>query len=537
MALQSPASKEAKGPWREADQEQQEWVGSPEPEPEPEPVPVPPPERQPEPQPEPQPLPDPALLRELEFEPEPVHESKSTPTVETRGTERGFQPPEGGFGWMVVFAATWCNGSIFGIQNSFGILYSMLLQEEREKNRQVEFQAAWVGALSMGMIFFCSPIVSIFTDRLGCRITATAGAAVAFIGLHTSSFTSSLSLRYFTYGILFGCGCSFAFQPSLVILGHYFQRRLGLANGVVSAGSSVFSISFPLLIKTLGAKIKLAQTFQVLSTFMFILTLLSLTYRPLLPSSQDTPNKRGVRTLCQRILSQLRKYFNMRVFRQRTYRIWAFGIAAAALGYFVPYVHLMKYVEEEFLEIKQTWVLLVCIGATSGLGRLVSGRVSDSIPGLKKIYLQVISFLLLGLMSMMIPLCRGFGGLVVVCLFLGLCDGFFITIMAPIAFELVGPMQASQAIGYLLGMMALPMIAGPPIAGLLRNCFGDYHVAFYFAGVPPIIGAIILFFVPLMHQRMFKKEQRDSSKDKMLAPDADPNGELLPGSPVPEEPI
>ncbi|XP_027464760.2 monocarboxylate transporter 8 isoform X2 [Zalophus californianus] len=417
MALQSLASKEAKGPWREADQEQQEWVGSPEPEPEPEPVPVPPPE----PQPEPQPLPDPAPLPELEFEPEPVHESKSTPTVETRGTARGFQPPEGGFGWMVVFAATWCNGSIFGIQNSFGILYSMLLQEEREKNRQVEFQAAWVGALSMGMIFFCSPIVSIFTDRLGCRITATAGAAVAFIGLHTSSFT--------------------------------------------------------------------------------------------------------------------RKYFNMRVFRQRTYRIWAFGIAAAALGYFVPYVHLMKYVEEEFLEIKQTWVLLVCIGATSGLGRLVSGRVSDSIPGLKKIYLQVISFLLLGLMSMMIPLCRGFGGLIVVCLFLGLCDGFFITIMAPIAFELVGPMQASQAIGYLLGMMALPMIAGPPIAGLLRNCFGDYHVAFYFAGVPPIIGAIILFFVPLMHQRMFKKEQRDSSKDKMLAPDADPNGELLPGSPIPEEPI
>ncbi|XP_066212946.1 monocarboxylate transporter 8 isoform X1 [Saccopteryx leptura] len=438
MALQRLASEEAKGPWREADQEQQERVGSPEPEPEP--LPVPPLE----PQPEPQPLPDSATLPELEFEPEPpVHESEPTPTVETRGTARGFQPPEGGFGWIVVFAATWCNGSIFGIQNSFGILYSMLLQEEREKNRQVEFQAAWVGALSMGMIFFCSPIVSIFTDRLGCRITATAGAAVAFIGLHTSSFTSS----------------------------------------------------------------------------------------------QDTPSKRGVSTPCQRFLAQLRKYFNMRVFRQRTYRIWAFGIAAAALGYFVPYVHLMKYVEEEFLEIKQTWVLLVCIGATSGLGRLVSGRVSDSIPGLKKIYLQVISFLLLGLMSMMIPLCRGFGGLIVVCLFLGLCDGFFITIMAPIAFELVGPMQASQAIGYLLGMMALPMIAGPPIAGLLRNCFGDYHVAFYFAGVPPIIGAVILFFVPLMHQRMFKKEQRDSSKDKMLAPDPDPRGELLPGSPTPEEPI
>lgn len=62
-------------------------------------------------------------------------------------------------------------------------------------------------------------------------------------------------------------------------------------------------------------------------------------------------------------------------------------------------------------------------------------------------------------------------------------------------------------------------------------------MAFYFAGVPPIIGAVILFFVPLMHQKMFKKEQRDSSKDKMLSHDPDPNGELLPGSPAPEEPI
>lgn len=79
--------------------------------------------------------------------------------------------------------------------------------------------------------------------------------------------------------------------------------------------------------------------------------------------------------------------------------------------------------------------------------------------------LQVVSFIVLGLMSMMIPQCSMFAGLVVVCVFLGLCDGCFLTMMAPIAFELVGPMQASQAIGYLLGLMSIPMTAGPPIAG------------------------------------------------------------------------
>ncbi|XP_016431679.1 monocarboxylate transporter 8-like [Sinocyclocheilus rhinocerous] len=48
----------------------------------------------------------------------------------------GFVPPEGGFGWVVVIAATWCNGSIFGIQNSFGILHMMLVKDHQELTDQ-----------------------------------------------------------------------------------------------------------------------------------------------------------------------------------------------------------------------------------------------------------------------------------------------------------------------------------------------------------------------------------------------------------------
>lgn len=73
--------------------------------------------------------------------------------------------------------------------------------------------------------------------------------------------------------------------------------------------------------------------------------------------------------------------------------------------------------------------------------------------------------MVIGVMSMMIPLCHVFGGLIAVCLLMGLFDGCFICIMAPIAFELVGSQNVSQAIGFLLGMMSIPMTVGPPIAG------------------------------------------------------------------------
>ncbi|XP_030000750.1 monocarboxylate transporter 8 [Sphaeramia orbicularis] len=470
--------------------------------------------------------------------------------------KHGFVAPEGGFGWLVVFAATWCNGSIFGIQNSFGILHTMLVNEHADPDDKTsQFKVAWVGALAMGMIFFCSPVVSMFTDCFGCRKTAVGGAALAFIGLLSTSFANSLGVRYFTYGILFGGGSSFAFQPSLVILGHYFRQRLGLANGVVTAGASLFSMGLPVLLKVLQP-LGLSRTFQILSLFMLVQALLALTFKPLLPagggmgppgmgpgpSEQAEPGataQRGSRWIMT--LTGVKKYFNLRVFHIITYRVWAFGVATAVLGYFVPYVHLINFVREQFKGTEKEWVLLVCIGASSGVGRLAFGKIGDLIPGLQKIYMQVVSFMALGLMSIMIPQCWVFEGLVVVCVFLGLCDGCFLTMMAPIAFELVGPMQASQAIGYLLGLMALPMTAGPPIAGLLHDYFGNYLVAFSLAGVPPIVGGVVLFFVPLIHRRLQRNQaaaspEETSTTAHMLpsAPAAEgskscSNGDMLPG--------
>ncbi|XP_056238976.1 monocarboxylate transporter 8 [Seriola aureovittata] len=477
----------------------------------------------------------------------PPSDSEARVQVKQHGDGAGFVPPEGGFGWLVVLAATWCNGSIFGIQNSFGILHLMLAQEHADpRDKTTQFKVAWVGALAMGMIFLCSPVVSMFTDRFGCRKTAVSGALLAFIGLLSTSFANSLGLRYFTYGILFGCGSSFAFQPSLVILGHYFRQRLGLANGLVTAGASLFSMGLPVLLDKVVKPLGLSRTFQILSLFMLVQALLALTFKPLLPAGGGMgppgmgPDPTGSQTQSgatdqggtrwSRVLVGLRKYFNLRVFHNVTYRVWAFGVATAVLGYFVPYIHLINFVKTKFKDTQKEWVLLVCIGASSGVGRLAFGKIGDLIPGLQKVYMQVVSFMALGLMSIMIPQCSVFEGLVVVCVFLGLCDGCFLTIMAPIAFELVGPMQASQAIGYLLGLMALPMTAGPPIAGLLHDYFGNYTVAFSLAGVPPIVGGVVLFFVPLIHSRL-QRGQAAASPD-----DTSTTAHMLPSAPLAEEP-
>uniref|UniRef100_A0A8C9UMF0 Solute carrier family 16 member 10 n=1 Tax=Spermophilus dauricus TaxID=99837 RepID=A0A8C9UMF0_SPEDA len=420
------------------------------------------------------------------------------------------EPPEGGWGWLVMLAAMWCNGSVFGIQNACGVLFVSMLKTFGSKDGdKMVFKTAWVSSLSMGMIFFCCPIASVFTDIFGCRKTAVMGAAVGFVGLMSSSFVSSIEPLYLTYGIIFACGCSFAYQPSLVILGHYFKKRLGLVNGIVTAGSSVFTILLPLLLRVLIGSVGLSNTLRVLCIFMFVLFLAGFTYRPLASSAKDKESESSRFSLfSRRKFSPPKKFFNFGIFKVTAYAVWAVGIPLALFGYFVPYVHLLKHVNERFQDEKHKEVVLMCIGITSGVGRLLFGRIADYVPGVKKVYLQVLSFFFIGLMSMMIPLCSVFGALIAVCLVMGLFDGCFISIMAPIAFELVGAQDVSQAIGFLLGFMSIPMTVGPPIAGLLRDKLDSYDVAFYLAGIPPLIGGTVLCFIPWIHS----KKQREISK-------------------------
>lgn len=53
------------------------------------------------------------------------------------------------------------------------------------------------------------------------------------------------------------------------------------------------------------------------------------------------------------------------------------------------YFTQMNHVEERFGPDTNKEVLLMCIGITSGVGRLIFGRVADYVDGVNKVYLQV----------------------------------------------------------------------------------------------------------------------------------------------------
>ena len=136
---------------------------------------------------------------------------------------------------------------------------------------------------------------------------------------------------------MFGAGASLVYTPSLTILGHYFRRRMGFVNGIVTAGSSLFTIGLSYMNQYILEHHGLERCLQMFSVLAAVLILCSLTFIPVLP---PTPPPAVQSASC--LKRTLEKVVYLDNWRNKRFVVWTLAIPLALFGYFVPYVHLVR---------------------------------------------------------------------------------------------------------------------------------------------------------------------------------------------------
>ena len=191
---------------------------------------------------------------------------------------------------------------------------------------------AWIGAMAMGLNFFCGPIASALCDRFGCRPVSFVGAFLSVLGLFLTSFIQEASKMYVTYGLVWGVGSSLCFVPSIIMLGEYFDKRLALVNGIGTSGSGVGGlIASPVInymLETIGWK----NSMRFLSGIAALLFIASFLYRPA-SSRDEQENGRG---------PEKKKLFDTSIWKNRAYVMWVSTVAIFQFGYLIPFVHLVS---------------------------------------------------------------------------------------------------------------------------------------------------------------------------------------------------
>ncbi len=149
--------------------------------------------------------------------------------------------PDGGWGWVIVFASFLVNLIADGITFSFGVIFLEFVKYFGEGKSKT----AWIGSLFLAIPLLSGPIASYLTDRYGCRRVSIAGGILAATGFIISAFINSIELLFFTFGILSGFGLSLCYVAAIVIVAYYFEKRRSFATGLSVCGSGIGTFIFP----------------------------------------------------------------------------------------------------------------------------------------------------------------------------------------------------------------------------------------------------------------------------------------------------
>jgi len=149
--------------------------------------------------------------------------------------ESSITPPDGGWGWVVVFASFMIHILADGITYSFGIFMVELIDVFKADRGT----AGLIPAILVGITLGSGPIASSLTNRYGCRLVTIAGAILAFAGLALSAAAQNIGLLYFTIGACTGLGFGLIYLPAIVSVSMYFEKKRAFATGIAVCGSGL----------------------------------------------------------------------------------------------------------------------------------------------------------------------------------------------------------------------------------------------------------------------------------------------------------
>ncbi|XP_049737557.1 monocarboxylate transporter 3 [Elephas maximus indicus] len=412
---------------------------------------------------------------------------------------RGAGPPDGGWGWAVLGACFVVTGFAYGFPKAVSVFFRELMRDFGAGYSDT----AWVSSIMLAMLYGTGPVSSILVTRFGCRPVMLVGGLLASAGMVLASFATRLLELYLTAGVLTGLGLALNFQPSLIMLGLYFERRRPLANGLAAAGSPVFLSALSPLGQRLLEHFGWRGGFLLLGGLLLHCCACGAVMRPPLEprgaragaaAEQVEAGGAGLRLHEAPPGGRTRRrLLDVAVCTERAFAVYVVTKFLMALGLFVPAILLVNYAKDAGVPDGDAAFLLSIVGFVDIVARPACGALA----GLARLrprvtYLFSLALLANGLTDLGSARARSYGALVAFCVAFGLSYGMVGALQFEVLMSLVGAPRFPSALGLVLLVEAVAVLIGPPSAGRLVDALKNYEIIFYLAGSEVALAGLFL---------------------------------------------
>ncbi|KAF9421626.1 hypothetical protein HW555_002559 [Spodoptera exigua] len=156
-------------------------------------------------------------------------------------------PPDGGWGWMVLFGTALSNIFNQSMLSLFSLLYGDALEAMGHRTQG----AAIVMSTMLFVTNFGGPIAGAVVKLTSTRFVAVTGACFCTSGIFFSGFSTNIWHLVLTYGVLLGLGLGFIQNSSFVAINSYFKLKKSRAVGLANVGTGVGQTLMPHLVRYL----------------------------------------------------------------------------------------------------------------------------------------------------------------------------------------------------------------------------------------------------------------------------------------------
>lgn len=281
-----------------------------------------------------------------------------------------------------------------------------------------------------------------------------------------------------------GLGLALNFQPSLIMLGLYFERRRPLANGLAAAGSPVFLSALSPLGQQLLERFGWRGGFLLLGGLLLHCCACGAVMRPppgpgprpRRDSADDAPGEAEAQRAGLRLREAppggrpRRRLLDVAVCADRAFGVYAVTKFLMALGLFVPAILLVNYAKDAGVPDADAAFLLSIVGFVDIVARPACGALA----GLARLrprvaYLFSLALMANGLTDLSSARARSYGALVAFCVAFGLSYGMVGALQFEVLMAAVGSHRFPSALGLVLLVEAVAVLIGPPSAGAPRG--------------------------------------------------------------------